>query len=226
MAKSFQNISLELMKKHLKLYFVMGSVNCLKHPVEVLSEAIEGGITIFQYREKGKGALQGEEKLQLGKKLQFLCKQNDIPFIVNDDINLALELDADGVHIGQEDGDISKIRKLVGTKMLGISTHNLSEATEAVKLGANYIGVGPMYETNTKLDTNEVAGPDMIRHLRQNNIKIPIVGIGGINQNNLKLVINAGADGVALISAISSFNHPREAASKLIETINDAYTIE
>ncbi|MFS1511117.1 thiamine phosphate synthase [Chengkuizengella sp. SCS-71B] len=226
MASSFQNISPESMKSHLKLYFVMGSVNCLKHPVEVLSEAIKGGITMFQYREKGNGALQGEEKLQLGKKLQSLCKQNDIPFIVNDDINLALELDADGIHIGQEDGDISKTRKLIGTKILGVSTHDLFEATEAVGLGANYIGVGPMYETTTKLDTNEVAGPDMIRQLRQNNIEIPIVGIGGINQNNIKSVIKAGADGVALISAISSLNHPREASSKLIETINDSYTNE
>ncbi|NBI29317.1 thiamine phosphate synthase [Chengkuizengella sp. YPA3-1-1] len=214
------------MKKHLKLYFVMGSVNCLKNPVEVLSEAIDGGITMFQYREKGKGALEGEDKLQLGKKLQSLCNQNNIPFIVNDDINLALELDADGIHIGQEDGDVSKIRKFIGRKILGVSAHDLSEATEAVKTGANYIGVGPMYETKTKLDTNEVAGPDMIRQLRQNNIEIPIVGIGGINQQNLKPVINAGADGVALISAISSLKQPREAASNLIESINDSFVNE
>ncbi|MDP5274750.1 thiamine phosphate synthase [Chengkuizengella axinellae] len=223
MSNLFQNITPQLMKQHLKLYLVMGSVNCKKDPVEVLSEAIEGGITIFQYREKGDGALEGYEKLQLGKKLQSFCKQNNIPFIVNDDINLALELDADGIHIGQEDGNISEIRKLVGNKILGVSTHNLAEAKEAVNLGTNYIGVGPMYETKTKLDASEVTGPNMIRHLRQNSINIPIVGIGGINQTNLKPVITAGADGVAVISAISASSQPRAVVNKLIETIDESF---
>jgi len=104
-------VTADELRKLLKVYFIMGSVNCKKNPLDVLEEAIAGGITIFQYREKGTGALTGEDKLKLGKELQKICQKHQIPFIVNDDVDLALKLDADGVHIGQEDESAEIVRQ-------------------------------------------------------------------------------------------------------------------
>ena len=102
-----------------KLYFIMGSLNCKDNPETILKAAIQGGITIFQYREKGLGCLEGTKKLELAKRLHTICRQAGIPFIVNDDVDLALELGADGVHIGQDDGIILTIRKRIGGMILG-----------------------------------------------------------------------------------------------------------
>lgn len=209
----------EELRKKLQLYFVMGSNNCLKDPEIVLREAIDGGITLFQFREKGIGAKEGSEKIKLARKLQAICRQKGIPFIVNDDLELALEIEADGIHIGQEDEDPLNVKKMIGDKILGISAHNLEEANKALAQGANYLGVGPMYETTTKKDIREVKGPEVIIELRENNLSIPIVGIGGIQKGLIKPVIEAGADGVAVISAISSSENPRKAVLELLEEI-------
>jgi thiamine-phosphate pyrophosphorylase len=209
------------MRSRLELYLVMGSVNCVKDPVQVLEEAIAGGITIFQLREKGKGALQGNEKFEFAKKLQHLCKKEGIPFIVNDDVELALALDADGMHVGQEDENAHEVRRRIGNKILGVSAHNLEEAQNALRQGADYLGVGPMYETKTKPDARQVQGPLIIQHLRKNGIDAPIVGIGGIAPGGAGPVIQAGADGIAVISAISQAESPREAAYRLLQEVNE-----
>jgi len=103
-------ISTKQLQEQLRVYFIMGSNNCKKNPFDVLTEAIEGGITFFQFREKGQGALSGEEKVAFAKELQAICRKYSIPFLVNDDVDLALALDADGVHIGQEDERADIIR--------------------------------------------------------------------------------------------------------------------
>lgn len=209
----------EELRRKLQIYFVMGSNNCLKDPEIVLQEAIDGGVTLFQFREKGIGAKEGSEKIQLAKKLQAICKQNGVPFIVNDDLELALEIDADGIHIGQEDEDPRKVREMIGDRILGISAHNLDEAYKAIEQGANYLGVGPMYETVTKKDIREVKGPEVITEMRKNNLTIPIVGIGGIQKDLIKPVIDAGADGIAVISAVSKSEDPKEAVMELTDEI-------
>lgn len=201
----------------LKVYFIAGSTNCLKAPEVVLTEAIKGGITLFQYREKGEGSLQGKDKLNLGRKLQFICRENSIPFIVNDDLDLALELDADGVHIGQEDADAAQVRSRIGDKILGVSVHNRKEAEKAKRAGADYFGVGPIFPTQTKKDTRAVQGTRLIEELRDFNI--PIVGIGGIKPDNASVVMQAGADGVSVITAISCADNIQEAAASLREKI-------
>src|SRR3954447_12015816 len=118
-----------ILRESLHVYFIMGSTNCLKNPVEVLKEAIAGGITFFQFREKGEGALTGVEKYRLAKELQSICSESHIPFIVNDDIELALEINADGAHIGQEDEPVKTVRDRIGEgKILGISVHSTEEA--------------------------------------------------------------------------------------------------
>ncbi|MBS8266762.1 thiamine phosphate synthase [Mesobacillus boroniphilus] len=206
-------ISPDQMRSWLKVYFIAGSTNCVQDSVNVLEEAIRGGITIFQYREKGSNCLEGEEKLELGKRLQRICKENGMPFIVNDDIEMALELDADGVHIGQEDEDAQEVRKKIGDKILGVSVHNLKEAERAKRAGVDYFGVGPIFPTATKKDTRAVQGTAMLEQLK--DFGIPMVGIGGINAGNAAVVMNAGADGVSVITAISHADDAREAAAKL-----------
>ncbi|AEH47661.1 thiamine phosphate synthase [Parageobacillus thermoglucosidasius] len=212
-------IAREEMKQRLKVYFIMGSVNCKKSPFEVLTEAIDGGITLFQFREKGSGALVGEQKYEFAKQLQAICQKRGIPFIVNDDVELALAIDADGVHIGQDDEDARIVREKIGDKILGVSAHNLAEAQAAAAAGADYIGVGPIYPTKSKADAKQAQGPGMIRLLRDNGIDIPIVGIGGITAENASEVMNAGADGVSVISAIASAPSPLLATKQLAQTV-------
>ncbi|KYD32538.1 MULTISPECIES: thiamine phosphate synthase [Bacillaceae] len=212
-------IASEVMRERLKVYFIMGSTNCKKQPLEVLTEAIDGGITLFQFREKGSGALVGEQKYEFAKQLQAICQKRGIPFIVNDDVELALAIDADGVHIGQDDEDARIVREKIGDKILGVSAHNLKEAQAAVAAGADYIGVGPIYPTKSKADAKQAQGPGIIRLLRNNGIAIPIVGIGGITAENAGEVMSAGADGVSVISAIASATSPFMAAKQLAQTV-------
>ncbi|CAM2918491.1 thiamine phosphate synthase [Paenibacillus sediminis] len=212
-------ISSEEMRNLLKLYFIMGSVNCKIDPLQVIREAIKGGITLFQFREKGNGALLGEEKYAFAKQVQSVCRQHGIPFIVNDDIDLALSLDADGVHIGQDDESAEVVRQRIGNKILGVSAHTLEEAKLAVSQGADYLGLGPVFPTTSKEDAKAVQGTSLIRLLRDQGMDIPIVGIGGITAHNAKSVVDAGADGVSVISAISLADHVQEAARELKEAV-------
>ncbi|MDF2648119.1 MAG: thiE [Paenibacillus sp.] len=210
----------EQLRKALRLYLVMGSPNCGgADPAAVLEAAIAGGITMFQFREKGAGALQGAAKLELGARLRSLCAQHAIPFIVNDDEGLALELAADGIHIGQEDAPAAAVRQRLNKMIVGVSAHDLGEAQSALAEGADYLGVGPQYATRTKLDAREVQGPAVIQRIRAGGIRLPLVGIGGIDATNASHVIRAGADGVAVVSAIASAHSPREAAAELLRNI-------
>lgn len=203
------------LREQLSVYFIMGSSNCLKEPIEVLKEAVEGGISIFQFREKGEGALTGRAKVALAKELQRICWEKQIPFIVNDDIDLALAINADGVHIGQEDEPVSSVRDKIGDKILGVSIHSMEEAESAIEQGADYFGIGPVFPTKTKTDAKPSRGTILIEELRTKGFEIPIVGIGGITIENAASVMNAGADGVSVITAISHANSPLEAAQRL-----------
>ncbi|GAB6182026.1 thiamine phosphate synthase [Desulfotomaculum defluvii] len=203
------------MRELLKVYFILGSTNCTKDPLEVIRQAIEGGITLFQYREKGTGALAGEEKYKLAKDLQQICQQYRIPFIVNDDVDLALSLNADGVHIGQEDESAEIVRRKLGNKILGVSVHTREQAYQAIQQGANYLGIGPVFPTTTKEDVKGVEGTALITNLRQEGLTIPIVGIGGINAANAHIVMEAGADGVSVITAISLADSVIDSTRKL-----------
>lgn len=205
----------------MRLYLVMGSVNCVRDPLLVLEEALQGGITCFQFREKGDGALVGKDAVSLARHMQKLCRSYNVPFIVNDDVELAMELDADGIHTGQGDTPLHEIRLLMPNKIIGVSAHDVNEAHEAVAAGADYLGVGPMYATTTKKDTYPVRGPIAIEEMRQHDITLPLVGIGGINYRNAAAVMQAGADGVAVISSISMAPCARTAAQQLLVLVDD-----
>ncbi|MGE7884252.1 thiamine phosphate synthase [Bacillus sp. NPDC094077] len=213
-------IETDKMSKLLQVYFIMGSNNCTKDPLAVLKEALDGGVTLFQFREKGEGALIGEQRLQFAKEVQALCRKYGVPFIVNDDVELAIKLDADGVHVGQEDEKITAVREKMGNKIIGVSAHTIEEARFAIENGADYLGVGPIFPTNTKKDTKAVQGTKGLAYFREQGITIPIVGIGGITIENTASVIEAGADGVSVISAISLAESAYESTKRLAEEVN------
>ncbi|MDF2607813.1 MAG: thiE [Bacillales bacterium] len=207
-------------KSLLKVYFIMGSNNCDDLPEVVLQQAIEGGITLYQFREKGNGSLTGENKLQLANRLHNICKQSDIPFIVNDDIDLAIAINADGVHIGQEDEEVDVVREKIGAdKILGVSVHTINEAKKAILDGADYLGLGPIFNTQTKEDAKEPQGFKFVKELRNSGIEIPIVGIGGITEANAREVILAGADGISVITAITKANSIKFATEALAKQV-------
>lgn len=202
--------------KNLRLYFIMGSTNTTADLAYVLQEAIDGGITIFQYREKGFIAKNGLEKYQLGVTLRTICHQNNIPFVVNDDIDLAVKLQADGVHVGQTDESIVKVRERMPAYMsIGVSVSTVEEAIVAEKQGADYLGVGPIYRTSTKADALEPIGVNRVLEIGA-NVAIPMVAIGGINSKNAGEIRKAGATGICVISAISHAENCKEATRELI----------
>lgn len=213
-------IETKKMSKLLQVYFIMGSNNCTKDPLSVLKEALDGGVTLFQFREKGEGALIGEDRVRFAKEVQALCREYGVPFIVNDDVELAIELDADGVHVGQDDEGITSVREKMGDKIIGVSTHTIEEARWAIENGADYLGVGPIFPTSTKKDTKAVQGTKGLAHFREQGITIPIVGIGGVTIENTASVIEAGADGVSVISAISLAESAYESTKKLVEEVS------
>ena len=191
-------------KELLKLYFICGTTTCLgKDLYTVVEDALKGGITLFQFREKGEGALEGSEKVELAIKLQDLCKKYNVPFIVNDDIELALEIDADGVHVGQDDLGVDEIRKLMPDKIIGLSIGNEEELKQSKVEYVDYVGVGPVYVTQSKDDAGGAIGYEGLELMRKLLPQMPLVAIGGIQTQHIKDVMKTNVDGVSIISAIS-----------------------
>ena len=191
-------------KELLKLYFICGTTTCLgKDLYTVVEDALKGGITLFQFREKGEGALEGSEKVELAIKLQDLCKKYNVPFIVNDDIELALEIDADGVHVGQDDLGVDEIRKLMPNKIIGLSIGNEEELKQSKVEYVDYVGVGPVYVTQSKDDAGGAIGYEGLELMRRLLPQMPLVAIGGIQTQHIKDVMKTNVDGVSIISAIS-----------------------
>ena len=205
-------------KELLKLYFICGTTTCLgKDLYTVVEDALKGGITLFQFREKGKGALEGKEKLELAVKIQDLCKKYNVPFIVNDDIELALEIDADGVHVGQDDLGVDEIRKLMPNKIIGLSIGNEEELKQSKVEYVDYVGVGPVYVTQSKDDAGGAIGYEGLELMRKLLPQMPLVAIGGIQTQHIKDVMKTNVDGVSIISAISYSENIEETVREMNE---------
>ncbi len=181
--------------------------------LQVAEAAIAGGADVLQLRDKeaSSGELYREALL-----LRKITREAKIPFIVNDRLDIGLAVDADGVHVGQSDLPASVVRKIMGPgKILGVSVVTVEEAIRAEKDGADYLGVGPVFEARgTKPDTGEPLGVDCIARIRR-HCRLPIVAIGGINAENALTVREAGADAAAVISAIVSADDISQAARRL-----------
>lgn len=179
---------------------------------QVVQAAIRGGATIVQYREKSATTLR---MVMEALELRELCRRYSVPLIVNDRIDVALAVDADGVHVGQDDMPASMARKLIGRdKILGVSAENVEQALTAIADGADYLGVGAIFATATKPDAGKPIGlKGLEKIVRQSTI--PVVGIAGINASNAASVIRAGASGVAVVSAIVGADDVHAAAREL-----------
>lgn len=206
-----------LKRHHFSLYLVTDRELSKERPlIEIIKAAVKGGVTSVQLREK---SCSTRTFIEQGLAIRDYCKQKNIPLIINDRIDVAMAIEADGVHLGQDDMPIERARKIVGgTMLIGLSTHSVEEAVLAEKCGADYIGAGPVYSTVTKQDTSPIIGTKGVFEIRK-AVGIPIVGIGGIHENNASEVIKSGADGVAVVSAIIASDNPCRAASDLTTAI-------
>ncbi len=179
---------------------------------QVVEAALRGGVTVVQYREKSAGT---RKMIEEARELRQLCRAAGVPFIVNDRIDVALAVDADGVHVGQDDMPAPLARRLIGKgRILGVSAGSPEEARKAEADGADYIGASPIFATPTKADAPAPMGVEGLRQLAR-VVSIPVVAIGGINAGNAQSMILAGAAGVAVISAIVAAENV-EAAAKAI----------
>ncbi|WP_088012402.1 thiamine phosphate synthase [Gottfriedia acidiceleris] len=184
--------------------------------VQSVEEAIKGGTTIVQIREKNCSSL---DFYKIAMQVKEVTSKYNVPLIINDRLDIALAIKADGLHIGQEDLPLSVARKIVGDDMIiGVSARTLEEAMLAQEQGADYVGIGSVYPTSTKLDAKYLT-LDELRSIRE-AVKIPIVGIGGINEENVSELIETNIDGVAIVSAILGKEDIKLAAEHLSMLVN------
>jgi thiamine-phosphate pyrophosphorylase len=189
---------------------------------EVVEAAIAGGADIVQLREKGRSA---RERYHMGRKLRELTRKAGVTFVVNDRVDIAQAVDADGVHLGDDDVPLSTAREILGADaILGRSVSFVDDAVAAERAGADYLGVGAVYSTGSKDDIDDDEhgiGPDRVGAIAA-AVDVPVVGIGGITAESAGPVIEAGADGVAVITAITRADDPEAATRELGEAVGRA----
>lgn len=201
------------------LYLVTSPAENLFATVEA---ALQGGLTLVQYRDK---TADDTIRLNNAKKLRQICHDYDALFIINDRVDLALAVDADGVHLGQQDMPIAVARQMLGTqKIIGRSTTNPEELQRAIQEGADYVGVGPVYETPTKAG-RAAAGLDYVRHAKE-HASIPWFAIGGIDTANLNDVLSAGAERVSVVRAVMQADQPTLATQYFLSQLNRIQTLQ
>jgi len=190
--------------------FLMG-----RDPFEMIAAQIRGGADVIQLREKN---MPKRQAIALGLAIRKLTTQEGVPFIVNDDLDLALILEADGVHLGQDDIPIQYARPLMKDKIIGISTHSLDQAREAIESGADYIGIGPAFKTETKIKADPVVEIDLILKIKELS-PVPVIAIGGIGGKNIDLLVNKWIRRAAIISDILSSNNIEAKTRALTEQL-------
>ena len=176
-----------------------------------VSEAIDGGATFVQLREKH---LDRDAFVAEARELKALCAARGVPFVINDDVSIAIEIGADGVHVGQSDMEAGRVRDLIGPdRILGVSAETVEEAVKAERMGADYLGVGAVFPTGSKDDAKAVSQEELTAICAA--VKIPVIAIGGITLHNLPTLVGTGICGVAVISAIFAQTDKRLAAAAL-----------
>jgi thiamine-phosphate pyrophosphorylase len=202
----------------LSLYLVTDRSLSLGRPLEtVVEEAVKGGATMVQLREKDASTL---DFYNLAMRLKSILKPYNVPLIINDRLDIALACDAEGLHIGQSDMPYTVARRLFGKdKIIGLSVESVEDAIEANNLDVDYIGISPVFSTLTKTDTATALGLGGIREITRISGH-PSVGIGGVNLTNAQDIIQAGANGISVVSAIMSAPDPQQSARQLKEIVN------
>jgi thiamine-phosphate pyrophosphorylase len=187
--------------------------------LEIVSAAVDGGTSVVQLREKD---CSTRDFIEQALAIKELLKDRAVPLIINDRVDVAQAVKADGVHLGQTDMPLETAKRILGDSMIiGISAESLQDAIDAEKGGADYLGVSPIYATPTKTDTAAPLGLKGLGEIRK-AVKLPLVGIGGLTRENSGDVIRNGADGVAVVSAIVAADDPEAAAKALRQVIEEA----
>lgn len=187
-----------------------------KDIAKAVEEAILGGADIIQYRAKNKSS---REMYQEATQIKKICAKYNKPLIINDRVDIALAVDADGVHVGQDDLDVEVVRRLIGfDKILGLSTKNIEQVQEANKLPVDYIGFGSIFPTGTKEDA-QLAGLEQLKKALEISIQ-PVVAIGGINEDNLQFVLDTGCENVAVVSAVFKDENIKQNTKRLKEILS------
>ncbi len=199
-------------RNKLQVYLVTDERDNHDELLHITEEAIQGGVTSVQLRCKH---TLGRKFVELGQKMRKLTKEHGVLFFVNDRVDVAVAVDADGVHVGQDDMHIRDVRRIVGDKWVGVSADTLEHALAAEADGADYIGVGAVYPTKSKLDAAFTGLTGLSEICTK--VKLPVVGIGGITLENASEVFSHGAAGIAVVSAIMQAENPREAALELLK---------
>ncbi|MDD7220663.1 MAG: thiamine phosphate synthase [Clostridia bacterium] len=182
---------------------------------EVVKESLDGGVTFVQLREKH---LDQEHFLQEAKELKQLCHEYHVPFVINDNVDIALEMDADGVHVGQSDMEAGDVRAKLGPdKIIGVSAQTVEQAVLAQKRGADYLGVGAVFHTSSKDDADDVSHETLKAIC--DAVTIPVIAIGGITQQNVQELSGSGICGVAVISAIYAQKNIKKASEDLKKAV-------
>lgn len=213
-------------RQALHLYLVAGTQDCNhlngtpeRNLLGVLEQALQHGITCYQLREKGKGSLHDRQHiLRLAEACRDLCRQYHVPFFIDDDIQMALAVGADGVHIGQSDMPVAEAAELCGGKlMIGLSHNTLAEIEASRHTPAlAYCAIGPIFATQSKEKPNPTVGIERIREIRRSGFERPLVAIGGITAETAAEIRQAGADGIAVISAITRAEDVGKAVQALL----------
>ncbi|WP_035104240.1 thiamine phosphate synthase [Desulfohalovibrio reitneri] len=203
-----------------RVYLVTDRPLCLgRDLVEVVLEAVAGGATVVQLREKASG---GREFVELARQLRERLDRRGVPLIINDRIDVALAIGAAGVHVGQSDIHPADARELLGPEaILGLSVKSVEHARQAAGMPLDYLGVGPIHPTSTKEDAGEALREEGLASVR-GVTSLPLVAIGGLGRLNAAGAVEAGADGVAVVSAICSAQSPRRAAAELLAEVDAA----
>ena len=199
------------------LYLVISQSDCRGRDVfQVLEQAVQGGVRLVQLREKN---MPTRDLVALAKKMKAFLAGHNIPLIINDRVGVALAVDADGVHVGQDDMHPLDVRPLIGSnRILGLSINTEEQLREAQTMPVDYLGIGPVFATQTKKDSKPVLDVDELSSMCKKK-HVPAVGIGGINAQNASEVIAAGAEGIAVVSAICGADSPQSAAGELKDLI-------
>ena len=196
----------------LSLYLVTDSSDNEEKFLKTIEEAIQGGATVVQIREKTKDTL---EFYNLALKVKQITTKYDVILIINDRVDVALAIDADGVHVGQSDMPCDVTRKLIGPdKILGVSAHTTEEAQKAEMDGADYLGSGAVFPTSTKSDANRVTKEELKKIVE--SVNIPVVAIGGITEENAHELSDTGIAGLSVVSAIMSSDDPKKSSENLL----------
>jgi len=199
------------------IYLIADAAYARLRPLtEIVEQAVQGGVTAVQYRDK---QAAGRERVERAGRLEEALCRYEVPLIVNDDLAVALAVGAAGVHVGQDDMPVAIVRSIAGDELIvGVSAHNVDEAHRATSAGADYVGFGPVFPTKTKRDTAAVAGIDGLRAF-VTQVDIPVIAIGGITPATAAQVIDAGCAGVAVAATILADEDPRSAAIRLRDSI-------